>query len=133
MEAPASEAASLHPIGMSGRIKKRRSLEGAVSLKVTHWEAAWGQLTERAMRQRLVAEGFAVSRYHYLPGTYFPPHTHAVDKKDTVLAGRLRIGWEGGGVVLEAGAMIEIPAGVSHSAEVVGAETVVSLDATRNP
>jgi quercetin dioxygenase-like cupin family protein len=54
-----------------------------------------------------------------------------VDKKDTVLQGRLRIGWDGGSVVLEPGDMIEIPAGVSHSAEVVDDQTVLSLDATK--
>jgi quercetin dioxygenase-like cupin family protein len=102
-----------------------------MSLKVTHWDAAWGALSERVMRERLVAEGFSVSRYHYSPGTYFPLHTHAVDKKDTVLQGRLRIGWDGGSVVLEPGDMIEIPAGVSHSAEVVDDQTVLSLDATK--
>ncbi|OFV99762.1 MAG: hypothetical protein A3H28_07525 [Acidobacteria bacterium RIFCSPLOWO2_02_FULL_61_28] len=84
------------------------------------------------MRQRLEAEGYAVSKYHYNPGTYFPPHTHAVHKKDTVLRGRLKIGWDSSSVILEPGDMIEIPAGFSHSAEVVGEETVVSLDATRS-
>jgi quercetin dioxygenase-like cupin family protein len=84
------------------------------------------------MRRRLEAEGYQVSKYHYPPGTYFPPHTHSVHKKDTVLRGRLQIGWEGGSAILEPGDMIEIPAGFSHSAEVVGSETVVSLDATRS-
>lgn len=83
------------------------------------------------MRQRLRAEGYAVSKYHYPPGTYFAPHAHDLDKKDTVLRGQLRIGWEGGSTVLGPGDMVEIPAGFSHSAEVVGAETVVSLDATK--
>ena len=100
--------------------------------KIIHWDAQWGPLGEEAMRQRLETEGFQVSKYHYTPGTYFPPHTHAVHKKDTVLRGRLKIGWEGGSVILEPGDMIEIPAGFSHSAEVVGTETVVSLDATRD-
>lgn len=102
-----------------------------MELKVIHWDNAWGPLTERTMEQRLAQEGYSVSKYHYPPGTYFPPHTHAVDKKDTVLRGRLKIGWEGGAVILERGDMIEIPAGTSHSAEVVGPETVVSLDATK--
>ena len=102
-----------------------------MSLKVTHWDAAWGPLSERAMRERLATEGFAVSRYHYPPGTYFSPHAHAMEKKDSVLRGRLRVGWDGGSVVLEPGDMIEIPAGVAHSAEVVGDQTVLSLDATR--
>lgn len=100
--------------------------------KIVHWDPEWGPLGEEAMRRLLEAEGYAVSKYHYTPGTYFPPHTHAVHKKDTVLRGRLKIGWDGGSAILEPGDMIEIPAGFSHSAEVVGAETVVSLDATKN-
>jgi len=84
------------------------------------------------MRRRLEAEGYAVSCYHYPPGASFPEHTHAIDKKDTVLRGRLKIGAEGREFVLEAGDMIEIPAGTLHTAEVVGNETVVSLDATRS-
>ncbi len=83
------------------------------------------------MRQRLTSEGYGVAKYHYPPGTYFPTHIHAVNKKDTVLQGRLRISWEGGETVLDPGDMIEIPAGFSHSAEVLGPETVVSLDATK--
>ena len=98
---------------------------------ITHWNPEWGPLGETAMRQRLEAEKYAVAKYHYTPGTYFPPHTHSVDKKDTVLHGRLKIGWEGGSAILEPGDMIEIPSGFSHSAEVVGSETVVSLDATK--
>ena len=98
---------------------------------IVHWDPAWGPLGESAMRARLETEGFHVALYHYPPGTYFPPHTHSVHKKDTVLRGRLKIGWDGGSAVLEPGDMIEIPAGFSHSAEVVGPETVVSLDATK--
>lgn len=100
--------------------------------RIIHWDPAWGPLGEAAMRQRLEVEGYQVSKYHYTPGTYFPPHTHSVHKKDTVLRGRLKIGWEGGSAVLEPGDMIEIPAGFSHSTEVIGTETVVSLDATRS-
>jgi len=100
--------------------------------KVTHWDPQWGPLNEANMRKRLAEEGYLASKYLYAPGTYFPPHTHAFDKKDTVLSGCLKIGWQGGEVVLEAGDMIEIPGGFSHSAEVVGAETVVSLDSSRS-
>ena len=99
---------------------------------IVHWDPAWGPLGEVAMRRRLEAEGFHVSLYHYPPGTCFPPHTHAVHKKDAVLRGRLKIEWEGGSVILEPGDTMEIPAGFSHSAEVVGSETVVSLDATKS-
>ena len=101
-------------------------------IRLEKWDPAWGKLSEAAMRRRLEAEGYSVSRYHYPPGTCFPEHTHAIDKKDTVLKGRLKIGAGGREFVLDPGDMIEIPAGAPHTAEVLGGETVVSLDATRS-
>jgi quercetin dioxygenase-like cupin family protein len=88
-------------------------------------------LTEAAMRARLKALGYRVSRYVYPPGTRFPPHDHAVDKIDGVLSGRFRMAMAGLSVVLGAGGMLEVPAGALHSAEVVGDEPVVSLDAVK--
>ena len=102
-----------------------------MELKVIHWDSAWGPVSEHKMWEQLEAAGYQVSRYRYPPGTFFPTHAHAVHKRDTVLSGKLRIAWDGGSVVLECGDMIEIPAGASHSAEVVGDESVVSLDATK--
>lgn len=97
-----------------------------------HWDASKdGPLTEAGMRDKLEAMGYSVSRYVYPPGTYFPPHTHGVDKIDGVLAGRFRMGMAGATVVLEAGDLLEVPRGVVHSAEVVGNEAVISLDAVR--
>ena len=102
-------------------------------VRVEKRDPAWGRLSEAAMRRRLEGEGYAVNRYVYPPGTFFPEHTHAVDKKDGVLSGRLRIGAEGRQFVLEAGDVMGIPARARHAAEVVGGEAVVSLDATRSP
>jgi quercetin dioxygenase-like cupin family protein len=90
-----------------------------------------GPLSEAAMRLKLERMGYSVSRYTYASGTYFSPHTHGVDKIDGVLAGRFRMGMQEGTVILEAGDMLEVPRGVLHSAEVVGDEDVVSLDAVR--
>jgi quercetin dioxygenase-like cupin family protein len=101
-------------------------------MEVEKWdEARDGPLTEEAMRSRLEARGYRVARYVYPPGTCFPDHTHAIDKIDAVMAGRFRMTTEGGSVVLEAGDYLEVPRGAVHSAEVVGDESVVSLDATR--
>jgi quercetin dioxygenase-like cupin family protein len=55
-----------------------------------------------------------------------------VDKIDAVVSGRFRLTLEGESVVLEAGDSIEVPRGAVHSAEVVGDEPVVSLDAVRD-
>ena len=100
--------------------------------RIIHWLSDWGPISEEAMRRRLKDEGYVVSKYLYPAGTCFPLHTHDVDKKDTVLRGNLKIGWEGGSVILKPGDTFEIPAGFPHSAEVVGDETVVSLDATKS-
>jgi quercetin dioxygenase-like cupin family protein len=83
------------------------------------------------MRLRLQAAGYLVSRYDYPPGTRFPDHTHAFNKKDGVLKGRFLIRAAGREFMLGPGDVIDVPANTPHSAEVVGDETVVSLDASR--
>lgn len=83
------------------------------------------------MRRKLQARGFHVSRYVYPPGTYFPDHSHSVDKIDAVLHGRFRMTLEGQAVILQAGDCLAVPAGALHSAEVMGSESVVSLDAEK--
>ena len=101
-------------------------------MKVDHWsEKADGPLTEAALRRKLEQLGYDVSRYVYPPGTYFPEHSHAIDKMDAVLSGRFRMVVEGREVILEAGDVLAVPSGTVHSAEVVGDEAVVSLDATK--
>ncbi len=103
-------------------------------MEVEHWnDASDGALSEAAMARKLAARGYRVSRYVYPPGTVFPEHSHAVDKIDAVLQGRFRLCLAGRCVVLAAGDCIAVPAGMAHSAEVVGDEAVVSLDAVRAP
>jgi len=100
---------------------------------VERWdEERDGPLSESSMRRKLQSRGYRVSRYVYSPGTSFPAHTHSVDKIDGVLAGRFRMRLGGADVVLEAGDCLEVPRGAFHSAEVVGDEPVVSLDAVRD-
>ena len=84
------------------------------------------------MRARLEALGYTVHCYVYPPGTHFPDHSHSMDKIDAVLSGRFRMVMQGQEFVLEAGDYLAVPHGVIHSAEVVGNEPVISLDAVRN-
>src|SRR5215510_13356988 len=101
-------------------------------MKVEHWnETADGSLNEAALRRKLQRLGYDVSRYVYPPGTYFPEHTHGIDKMDAVVSGRFRMIVEGREVILEAGDILAVPRGTVHSAEVVGEDAVVSLDGTR--
>ena len=101
-------------------------------MSVEHWDAAAeGPLSEEALRRKLEARGYAVSRYVYPPGTRFPPHAHGIDKIDAVVSGRFRMTMGDVVAVLEAGDCLAVPRGAVHSAEAVGDEPVVSLDATR--
>lgn len=90
-----------------------------------------GELNEANMRAKLEARGYQVNRYVYPPGTSFPDHTHEVDKIDAVLSGQFKMTMSGQSLVLTAGDCLEVPCGVVHSAEVVGSEPVVSLDAVK--
>jgi len=101
-------------------------------MKVERWEAQRdGVLSEPALRRKLEKLGYRVCRYTYPPGTFFPPHTHGEEKMDAVVSGRFRIRMGGDEVVLEAGDAVHVPRGAEHSAEVIGAEPVVSLDAVK--
>ena len=94
------------------------------------WDASRdGPLTGSAMRRKLQQRGFTVSCYEYPPGTMFPDHAHAVEKIDAVLSGRFRITIDGVAIDLGPGQWVRVPAGTIHSAEVLGDEIVVSLDA----
>ncbi len=101
-------------------------------MEVERWDAdRWGPLSEEGLRRRLEAAGYSVQRYVYSPGTCFPDHEHPMDKVDAVLAGRFRIRMNGADILLEAGDTVDVPAGTVHSAEVVGDQPVVSLDACK--
>lgn len=101
-------------------------------MEIEHWDTDRdGPLSDRAMRHKLEARGYSVTRYVYPPGMYFPDHTHGIDKIDAVLAGRFRMSVGGESVVLEAGDGLAVPCGAVHSAEVVGGDPVVSLEAWR--
>jgi quercetin dioxygenase-like cupin family protein len=102
----------------------------AINYETGCWDAHQdGPLTVAAMRRKLQERGFEVSCYEYPPGTVFPDHTHAVEKIDAVLSGRFRITIRGAVFDLGPGQWVRVPAGATHSAEVLGQETVVSLDA----
>lgn len=99
---------------------------------IEHWNPKTdGELNEANMRAKLEGRGYHVSRYFYPPGTYFPDHSHGMDKIDGVLSGQFKMTMHGQSVILAAGDCLAVPCGVVHSAEVVGNEPVVSLDAVK--
>lgn len=101
-------------------------------MSVEHWNRLIdGIYSEPALRRKLEERGYEVWRYVYPPGTYFADHTHSIDKIDAVVSGRFQMTTPEGVFVLEAGDCLNVPRGVIHSAEVIGNEPVVSLDAVR--
>jgi mannose-6-phosphate isomerase-like protein (cupin superfamily) len=101
-------------------------------MHVEKWDSVRdGPLSEKAMRRKLERRGYDVARYIYPPGTLFPDHAHKLDKIDAVLSGRFRMTMNGREAILEAGDCLAVPRGTVHSAEVIGEEPVLSLDATR--
>ena len=89
--APASYAARTGAIRLRGssfgeadvNIKVLRVISDQLPMQVEHWNAERdGTLTEVAVRRKLEAQGYHVSRYVYPPGTCFPDHSHGVDKID---------------------------------------------------
>jgi quercetin dioxygenase-like cupin family protein len=100
---------------------------------IHHWNADRdGPFSEAALRHKLEAEGWIVSRYTYTPGTVFPEHTHGVDKIDAVVSGSFRLVIAGHMHILGPGDWIDVPRGIRHAAAVEGDMAVVSLDAVRS-
>ena len=102
-------------------------------MKVHKWNAETdGPLSETGLINKLEKMGYRCTRYTYPRGTYFPDHSHSDDKIDAVLKGEFKISMSGKSVLLNAGDYVFVPKGEVHSAEVVGNESVVSIDAIKN-
>ncbi|MBF0381309.1 MAG: cupin domain-containing protein [Magnetococcales bacterium] len=94
-------------------------------IDVEHWNS------EEEMIHNMRDRGFIPYRYTFSPGTYFPPHTHDHDKIAAVVSGEFRIIIGDESVILKAGDGMIVTEGVLHSAEVVGDQSVVSIDAPK--
>lgn len=130
--APGSPRGSDRHIRHRFRLKSARWARSVAEVKIERWNTETdGPLREDELRRRLEARGYVVHRYVYPPGTYFPPHAHEIDKIDAVLSGRFHMVIGKDERTLEAGDALAVPAGTVHSAEVIGSEPVVSLDATK--
>ena len=101
-------------------------------MRIEHWVPEPGsERDEQQLRKQLAALGYQVSRYVYPPGSRFPQHRHVTAKIEVVLEGHFRMTMEGETILLQPGQAIQVPEGVVHSAEVVGNQPVVSLDAVK--
>lgn len=101
-------------------------------MKICHWNTQVdGPLTETALIDKLERMDYRCTRYTYPRGTLFADQLHNLDKIDAVLKGRMKIGISGENVILNPGDYVCIPKGTSYSVEVIGDESVVSIDAIK--
>ena len=101
-------------------------------MKIYRWNPDTdGPLSEAALINKLETLGYTCVRYTYPAGTYFPDHNHEIDKIDAVLQGNFKITMRGESDILTRGSYVEIPKYTIHSAEVIGDEVVISIDAIR--
>jgi mannose-6-phosphate isomerase-like protein (cupin superfamily) len=82
-----------------------------------------------SLRAALEDAGYQVALQLLAPGTAFAAHCPCEARFEAVFAGRLQVVIAGRVHLLGPGDWIDIPAGVPVTAEVVGEEPVVCLDA----
>lgn len=101
-------------------------------MKIYQWNPdSDGPLSETALVNKLEMLGYSCVRFIYPAGTFFPDHDHDVDKIDAVLQGNFKITMYGESRILTAGSYVEVPKHTIHSAEVIGDQTVISIDAIK--
>lgn len=86
----------------------------------------------RRLQSRLEAQGYRVTVRLLAPGTVFAPHCACDSRIEAVFSGCLRVVLDGRESLLHPGDWLEISAGMTMSAEVVGDEPVFGMDATRD-
>lgn len=85
------------------------------------------------LRAKLESEGYRVEMHLLAPGTAFGDHRRFDTRIGAVFSGELKLVIGGHTHMLGPGDWIEIPGGVAISAEVLGDEPVLELDAVRSP
>ena len=79
------------------------------------WDEA-GTPTERALLERLEAEGFEAFVWHDEPGADYQPHAHDHDESLWVIAGEITFGAGGQQYRLGPGDRLMLPGGTVHTA-----------------
>jgi quercetin dioxygenase-like cupin family protein len=85
------------------------------------------------LQAKLESEGYQVGMQLLAPGSVFGEHCRCETRIGAVFSGELKLVIDGQTHTLGPGDWIEIPAGVAVSAEVLGDEPVLELDAVRGP
>ena len=98
--------------------------------RVERWD--WrkdGALTEPALRQKLEARGYTVSRCEWPAGTVTGGEAQPSERIDAIVSGLLKITIDGESAILAAGDMVFVPRGAIRRVQVVGSSPAQSLSA----
>ena len=98
---------------------------------VTPWPADAGQVTINKIRARLEREGLSPSRFDMIPGDSYDDHSHLDAEIRWVVSGQMLVCIGSEQIVLGPGDRLDLAPKMSHSADVVGDEVVVTLCALR--
>ncbi len=97
--------------------------------KKFHWdEMPAEQVTDTFSRKMVVGQNEMLCWLELKPGCQVPDHKHENEQISHVLKGRLRFVVDGETIEVGPGEILLIPPGTSHSAEVMGEETVIDYD-----
>jgi quercetin dioxygenase-like cupin family protein len=101
-------------------------------VRVAEWKRAEAP-ARASLQAELEAEGYSVYVWTDGPGTTYPPHTHGDDQSHWIVSGAMALTVDGTEYVLRAGDRDWLPAGMVHSARVVGASPVTYLVGAKAP
>lgn len=109
------------------------ALEGVLGgLKVDSWDVSRdGAFSIENLGKKLKARGYYYKQHEHAPGAVHHDHAHPEPRQEAIVSGQLKFGMHEKEVVLKAGDIIAIPIGIDHNTTVVGAESVVVLDAIK--
>ena len=82
------------------------------------------------LQARLEAQGYWVATRLLAPGTIFDAYSPCETRIEAVFSGQMRIVIDGRARLMGPGDWVEIPAGALVSAEIIGDEPVLDLEAT---
>ncbi len=82
------------------------------------------------LQARLEAQGCGVATRLLAPGTVFDAYCSCETRIEAVFSGQMRIVIDGRSRLMGPGDWVEIPAGAMVSAEIIGDEPVLDLEAT---
>ena len=99
-------------------------------MRIDRWDSRRdGPVTEAALRHKVDAIGYQVSKCVWAAGTVVPPETPDDERVDALVSGIVKITIDGETAILTAGDIVYVPRGAVRKVEVIGVSTAHCLRA----